>query len=134
MIAPIIHKSTGSSQDCRRGCAEWSNSLWRLPGPNHTVTISCVYDGSYVGWRSEEHTSELQSQSNLVCRLLLEKKTRQCNSSRRALMMDPARQLKIHVGRAEPALEYATAPYYVRSGGHDREIRRTRVVTPAFDI
>src|SRR2546430_3765886 len=26
--------------------------------------------------RSEEHTSELQSQSNLVCRLLLEKKTR----------------------------------------------------------
>src|SRR2546430_7307330 len=27
-----------------------------------------------VGERSEEHTSELQSQSNLVCRLLLEKK------------------------------------------------------------
>src|SRR3989475_7017908 len=34
--------------------------------------------GAYVtgtfGHRSEEHTSELQSQSNLVCRLLLEKK------------------------------------------------------------
>src|SRR3989475_962035 len=29
---------------------------------------------SLVGLRSEEHTSELQSQSNLVCRLLLEKK------------------------------------------------------------
>src|SRR2546427_8999809 len=27
-----------------------------------------------AGLRSEEHTSELQSQSNLVCRLLLEKK------------------------------------------------------------
>src|SRR6478736_8116368 len=27
-----------------------------------------------AGRRSEEHTSELQSQSNLVCRLLLEKK------------------------------------------------------------
>src|SRR2546430_5552198 len=27
-----------------------------------------------AGPRSEEHTSELQSQSNLVCRLLLEKK------------------------------------------------------------
>src|SRR2546430_4075443 len=27
-----------------------------------------------IGDRSEEHTSELQSQSNLVCRLLLEKK------------------------------------------------------------
>src|SRR2546430_7629697 len=28
------------------------------------------------GKRSEEHTSELQSQSNLVCRLLLEKKNK----------------------------------------------------------
>src|SRR2546430_6418477 len=28
----------------------------------------------HPGARSEEHTSELQSQSNLVCRLLLEKK------------------------------------------------------------
>src|SRR2546427_8633219 len=32
--------------------------------------------------RSEEHTSELQSQSNLVCRLLLEKKKRtQCRAT-----------------------------------------------------
>src|SRR5688572_31729973 len=30
--------------------------------------------GSQEKFRSEEHTSELQSQSNLVCRLLLEKK------------------------------------------------------------
>src|SRR2546430_6044445 len=39
-----------------------------------------------VGVRSEEHTSELQSQSNLVCRLLLEKKkkkkTRTADGSR----------------------------------------------------
>src|SRR5688572_32208521 len=37
----------------------------------------CVAPGSYTSpqlGRSEEHTSELQSQSNLVCRLLLEKK------------------------------------------------------------
>src|SRR2546430_8920821 len=32
--------------------------------------------------RSEEHTSELQSQSNLVCRLLLEKKKTIHNRSR----------------------------------------------------
>src|SRR2546430_8782590 len=32
------------------------------------------------GVRSEEHTSELQSQSNLVCRLLLEKKKITSNS------------------------------------------------------
>src|SRR2546427_6589298 len=39
-------------------------------------------------WRSEEHTSELQSQSNLVCRLLLEKKKKKQLSSRRDVMMD----------------------------------------------
>src|SRR2546427_9230684 len=33
--------------------------------------------------RSEEHTSELQSQSNLVCRLLLEKKKKKTRTSRR---------------------------------------------------
>src|SRR2546430_4710957 len=38
----------------------------------HADLIS-QHDGSKV-IRSEEHTSELQSQSNLVCRLLLEKK------------------------------------------------------------
>src|SRR2546430_13073930 len=38
--------------------------------------------------RSEEHTSELQSQSNLVCRLLLEKKKKQVTRSQ-----SPARML-----------------------------------------
>src|SRR2546430_3397375 len=34
-----------------------------------------------VNLRSEEHTSELQSQSNLVCRLLLEKKKHSVSSA-----------------------------------------------------
>src|SRR2546430_11337933 len=34
--------------------------------------VPATLSGNFV--RSEEHTSELQSQSNLVCRLLLEKK------------------------------------------------------------
>src|SRR6266853_6757058 len=34
-----------------------------------------------IGKRSEEHTSELQSQSNLVCRLLLEKKKKNKSST-----------------------------------------------------
>src|SRR2546430_10110542 len=34
------------------------------------------------GRRSEEHTSELQSQSNLVCRLLLEKKKTMISEAR----------------------------------------------------
>src|SRR5438270_5552534 len=38
-------------------------------------------DGARVELRSEEHTSELQSQSNLVCRLLLEKKNLSTNDS-----------------------------------------------------
>src|SRR2546430_3307873 len=38
--------------------------------------------------RSEEHTSELQSQSNLVCRLLLEKKKKTIHHS---LLLDPYR-------------------------------------------
>src|SRR5256886_8765234 len=41
----------------RSRCSAGGQRLLRRPGP-----------------RSEEHTSELQSQSNLVCRLLLEKK------------------------------------------------------------
>src|SRR5256886_13240903 len=35
--------------------------------------------------RSEEHTSELQSQSNLVCRLLLEKKNKRAFNSVRPI-------------------------------------------------
>src|SRR2546430_9975123 len=43
--------------------------------PGHQV-VKVVHDEltALLGGRSEEHTSELQSQSNLVCRLLLEKK------------------------------------------------------------
>src|SRR2546430_6049223 len=44
-----------------------------LPTANAMV-VSPSPRWSATGTRSEEHTSELQSQSNLVCRLLLEKK------------------------------------------------------------
>src|SRR2546430_7537159 len=43
----------------------------RCPKPS---PISVKQSTSASKTRSEEHTSELQSQSNLVCRLLLEKK------------------------------------------------------------
>src|SRR2546430_12309292 len=45
-----------------------SNLSYRPPRFHVTVV------GAVESQRSEEHTSELQSQSNLVCRLLLEKK------------------------------------------------------------
>src|SRR5437588_7814709 len=47
---------------------------WREP---HTRLVT--FDQSRLD-RSEEHTSELQSHSDLVCRLLLEKKKRSINT------------------------------------------------------
>src|SRR2546430_11612418 len=41
---------------------------------NPVASITANVPTIEIGTRSEEHTSELQSQSNLVCRLLLEKK------------------------------------------------------------
>src|SRR2546430_11078819 len=46
--------------------------VWTLPLPSRDHSLIL---------RSEEHTSELQSQSNLVCRLLLEKKKKHPFSS-----------------------------------------------------
>src|SRR5207247_5651889 len=37
-------------------------------------TVVCIVSGGNIDARSEEHTSELQSRVDLVCRLLLEKK------------------------------------------------------------
>src|SRR2546430_13221170 len=47
----------------------------RARSAERTQLRSCRVTSAFT--RSEEHTSELQSQSNLVCRLLLEKKTKQ---------------------------------------------------------
>src|SRR2546430_10511354 len=44
---------------------------FKLPGKSFELQVMGTFE---VRDRSEEHTSELQSQSNLVCRLLLEKK------------------------------------------------------------
>src|SRR2546430_8264316 len=54
------------------GVAELQRLLLRNP-ERFVGTVSEKLLGYALG-RSEEHTSELQSQSNLVCRLLLEKK------------------------------------------------------------
>src|SRR5205807_10012255 len=51
-------------------------SLLRMPSCIHTTRGrgSILITSSTMPTRSEEHTSELQSPCNLVCRLLLEKK------------------------------------------------------------
>src|SRR5260370_32075526 len=56
----------------RRSCTRESGSSCSRP-PTRCCSVS-LKTGGYFGRRSEEHTSELQSHLNLVCRLLLEKK------------------------------------------------------------
>src|SRR5690606_40298510 len=54
--------------------ATWIVLFWARRGftlPEAMVSALCAYAATL---RSEEHTSELQSRENLVCRLLLEKK------------------------------------------------------------
>src|SRR5438270_6555942 len=45
--------------------------------PRSATPSEATHENQCRRGRSEEHTSELQSQSNLVCRLLLEKKKNQ---------------------------------------------------------
>src|SRR5690606_41797999 len=63
----------------RRRSLRFSFLYQKTPGTFYTYTYT--YTGPFrepfgkgFGKRSEEHTSELQSRENLVCRLLLEKK------------------------------------------------------------
>src|SRR5260370_23297902 len=57
-----------------RSCKTWSRTtLGALPFTRRSIPSSaCLMEEPSM--RSEEHTSELQSHLNLVCRLLLEKK------------------------------------------------------------
>src|SRR5260221_5948331 len=54
-------------------------------------------------WRSEEHTSELQSHSDLVCRLLLEKKkayiTSLCTRAASDTTVSPSQRTPTVIGR-----------------------------------
>src|SRR2546430_4182329 len=51
-----------------------SQATWQARLRVHFSFPLFVFRSTLFSQRSEEHTSELQSQSNLVCRLLLEKK------------------------------------------------------------
>src|SRR5690606_39450121 len=68
---------------CSPRCPAWGSTTSRCCGrrscgsPAPTGTAACcprTRTTTSPGTRSEEHTSELQSRENLVCRLLLEKK------------------------------------------------------------
>src|SRR2546427_9598551 len=62
----------------------FKTSTYRIDASVPVFVITNGYTSATATWpyaRSEEHTSELQSQSNLVCRLLLEKKKKTHYSS-----------------------------------------------------
>src|SRR2546430_10301003 len=77
-----LHDALPISHQVEHAPVGGSPAWYRTPGGRSIAPF--VYDGAIshdVAFgpllkdaRSEEHTSELQSQSNLVCRLLLEKK------------------------------------------------------------
>src|SRR2546430_13732829 len=64
-----LHDALPISYIPRKALAQNSKS-----DPSQFVFRMPRTSSSQISTRSEEHTSELQSQSNLVCRLLLEKK------------------------------------------------------------
>src|SRR5438270_8959732 len=71
-----------------RGADRRRHSLARAHRP---LGATATADGERLSrtrlLRSEEHTSELQSQSNLVCRLLLEKKNTRITGTLMRLLM-----------------------------------------------
>src|SRR5690242_2014916 len=69
---------TASRRSCTsRDCTTWPSNLAGASQLNCAAASpreSFLRYGRSLSMRSEEHTSELQSHVNLVCRLLLEKK------------------------------------------------------------
>src|SRR3712207_8695881 len=66
--------STSSSVPCEPSSSTHSPASSARPSSSRVSTIRCLSCSAYPAYRSEEHTSELQSRQYLVCRLLLEKK------------------------------------------------------------
>src|SRR2546430_12009954 len=71
-----LFRSQRTIVDVRRRRGERTEADQRVARDDRCVRRARTSEGYVhkVKSRSEEHTSELQSQSNLVCRLLLEKK------------------------------------------------------------
>src|SRR3712207_7992053 len=59
----------------------WAGLVLTLSQSSFTALLVGLAVLGAVRWRSEEHTSELQSRQYLVCRLLLEKKTNYTKAS-----------------------------------------------------
>src|SRR6266478_7583566 len=79
VAAPLPRPATVRQKSQRNGCDKGlpctsPRSTHATDSTCHVAAVCAI--GNSSATRSEEHTSELQSQSNLVCRLLLEKKNK----------------------------------------------------------
>src|SRR5690606_42136357 len=72
VVARIFLNFTGVT--CREALRKAEATRALAAGLNAITTLPPDYGATLIFIRSEEHTSELQSRENLVCRLLLEKK------------------------------------------------------------
>src|SRR5256885_9231233 len=81
---------------CREGLARVKGSAGQGVGRRLHCEVSAQ--------RSEEHTSELQSPCNLVCRLLLEKKKTFSVFRRASIYTHPGLCVISHAGRIAPSL------------------------------
>src|SRR5690606_40960171 len=71
--AIAVSKGPGSYTGLRIGVSTVKGMCFALDKPLIAIDTLEILARQYVVERSEEHTSELQSRENLVCRLLLEK-------------------------------------------------------------
>src|SRR5699024_12288385 len=70
---------TLDSPECVNALGEYQAIVAESVGGEQDVeSTRAAYLSGDAAMRSEEHTSELQSRFDLVCRLLLEKKKREC--------------------------------------------------------
>src|SRR2546427_2651402 len=129
---------------CRRGIRQ---RTW--PVPSSVTRRPCAFArrkphqrnaaGSAAIWltftsprgRSEEHTSELQSQSNLVCRLLLEKKNYQPPPPGQADRRQDRRERR-DVRHERPAEHDEATPPSPLSARHETTPRGHRPAPPVF--
>src|SRR5688572_32115800 len=74
--ASLVVLGAGEDRDERLVVRRRVEAARRVAAARVGATVVGGVVRGVVARRSEEHTSELQSQSNLVCRLLLEKKNK----------------------------------------------------------
>src|SRR5437667_6867556 len=107
LISALVVEGYGAHRDLHsfptRRSSDLDRAIARLPTEQRSVLLLVTLEemsyeevahalGIPIGTRSEEHTSELQSHHDLVCRLLLEKKKKPLRAERRSTRRPSVKQ------------------------------------------